>query len=127
MGLLACTSKPDRAPGHESQLQKKTCTHTQQVRIIHWSIVKDVITTISHFHFQKHSLSLCLKGGQGGQWRFFLMRHHTNRAKIEAYLHDVTVYPNIGIEGMQSVKEGGKERKRKSERTSMPGQRENTL
>ena len=55
------------------------------------------------------------------------MRHHTNRAKIDAYLHAVTVYPNTGIERMQSVKEGGKEKQRKSERTSMSGQRENTL
>lgn len=57
IGLLAFTSKPQRAQGHESQLQK-THTHMHtQVLIRHCSVVKDVITT-PQFYIPNRSLFL---------------------------------------------------------------------
>lgn len=63
MGLLAYTSKQQRAGGHESQLQK-TLAHVQQVGVIYCGVFKGVITTLPLFYIPKHSLSVCLTGGR---------------------------------------------------------------
>lgn len=61
---------------------------------------------ISNTHF-----CCVLKEGEGGRRGIFWTRHHTNKAKIED-LHAVAVFPNTGIGGMHSVKEGSKEEHR---------------
>lgn len=118
MGLLACTSKPQRAPGHESQLHKKyTHTHAQQVTIILCSAVKDVITTASLLHIKSTLIVSQRKGGG-----------RSAEVAQRTYLHEVTAYANRGDRGNAKCERGRwRETERRSERTSMPGQRENTL